>query len=209
MSTSSWGRELKLKNGLEGGAYNRRPPREVVSWNTIVERKNGWGRLSTSSWGRELKYQNKNKILFEKCRPPREVVSWNTACVVSLSVASRRPPREVVSWNAINSYQKMLRACRPPREVVSWNTSSSAVIIHLLVDLLVRSWVEMSLFCFCCLCCSWSTSSWGRELKFLIAGRLDNYKRRPPREVVSWNTSGSKIPSFLIVDLLVRSWVEM
>ena len=53
-STSAWGRELKDTNGQPNYFHNRRPLREVVSWNSLL-------------------YLN---ILSEICRPLREVVSW-------------------------------------------------------------------------------------------------------------------------------------
>ena len=167
--------------------------------------------MSTSSWGRELKCY---KFL------SKDVTSLSTS-----------------SWGRELKY--IFKCChhssarRPPREVVSWNCYVRKSLWRLNVDLLVRSWVEMSLFCFCCLCCSWSTSSWGRELKcgcgsfkcgkdqstsswgrelkwilpFLSASTLI---RRPPREVVSWNVKFRHVWNGCCqVDLLVRSWVEI
>ena len=76
-STSSWGRELKLFSKIFLHNKNRRPLREVVSWNVISEPKECPIRRSTSSWGRELKYPNIKAWMLDNSRPLREVVSWN------------------------------------------------------------------------------------------------------------------------------------
>ena len=101
-----------------------------------------------------------------------------------------------------------------------------------LVDLFVRSWVEIRGHTWALSACQWSTSSWGRELKWLLLWFSLRIISRPLREVVSWNTptvnvSGeyygstsswgrelkfAKIemtPSCANVDLFVRSWVEI
>ena len=102
---------------------------------------------------------------------------------------------------------------------------------YLLVSLFVRLWVEML-----CICCrrmlSWSASSWGCELKYDWALRLDvcvlsasswgcelkwscssgmiwAVFRQPLREAVSWNDSGICHQSDSYVSLFVRLWVEM
>ena len=77
-STSSWGRELKYQwNHHENGFHERRPLREVVSWNTIIE----------------------ECYDFDSSRPLREVVSWNTSKQRVAIQQDSLPLREVVSWN--------------------------------------------------------------------------------------------------------------
>ena len=121
--------------------------------------------------------------------------------------------------------------CRPPCEVVSWNRPFMIWLSAEMVDLLVRSWVEISTLV-PCFNTHESTSLWGRELKYINSCyHLFNLKGRPPCEVVSWNTiwrgvlysnfsrppcevvSWNHFPfrclEFFQVDLLVRSWVEM
>ena len=120
-----------------------------------------------------------------------------------------RPLREVVSWNVICPKQAREVNCRPLREVVSWNA--------------IRSIPEGAK--------SLSTSSWGRELKYIFQSIAVIRHRRPLREVVSWNipiclsplihccrplrevvswNTFQRLSSWCShVDLFVRSWVEI
>ncbi len=77
-----------------------------------------------------------------------------------------------------------------------------------LVDLLVRSWVEISVRVSVPLHL-WSTSSWGRELKYQSKSYILRLVCRPLREVVSWNDKLAAELRVIKVDLLVRSRVEM
>ena len=159
-------------------------------------------------------------------------MSWNWYHVISSASVTSRPLREVVSWNACVSFQyktsvastsswgrelKLLvlptisgsLICRPLREVVSWNIRWVDVLKNgLIVDLFVRSWVEIlwegrtwqnrkstsswgrELKCpddLNEIVKAMSTSSWGRELKWLCRQVDNGDVRRPLREVVSWN----------------------
>ena len=189
MSTSSWGRELKYQ----------------PSYCCIT------CQMSTSSWGRELKCQLTNQdgcmtcvdlfvrswveiptfsnmLLCNSGRPLREVVSWNVVYETIISHLYSRPLREVVSWNTSPTYGSLTvnrSTSSWGRELKYWLMYSQIMLN--LVDLFVRSWVEISI-------CrefnvneevdlfvrSWveiplttsealaspSTSSWGRELKY-------------------------------------------
>ncbi len=100
--------------------------------------------------------------------------------------------------------------CRPLREVVSWNS-----LLLLPLDSLCVS-----------------TSSWGRELKYIKLVQIKKQNnvdlfvrswveiffqrraagfqyRRPLREVVSWNIPIHSSINHSLVDLFVRSWVEI
>ena len=72
LSTSSWGRELKWHSQLDSIRIDRRPPREVVSWN----------------------FENISEVYFWLRRPPREVVSWNTECCC----CCRKAAKSTSSW---------------------------------------------------------------------------------------------------------------
>ena len=232
-STSSWGRELKFKfQSIHKPAFS-----------------------STSSWGRELKFHFVSRQVLGVC-VDLFVRSWVE--IASLYPLPGLPPVDlfVRSWVEIAVFHRPGSAVvrRPLREVVSWNRICAILTLEVVVDLFVRSWVEMSTFTFpsSCLSCrplrevvSWnimssyvkhtdplSTSSWGRELKFLVEvfiyfgkgstsswGRELKYPRRKPEQsrkrvdlfvrswvemfVVKFKTSE------LIVDLFVRSWVEI
>ena len=69
---------------------------------------------------------------------------------------------------------------------MSWNEPGLLIRTSLIVDLFVRSWVEMILTMIKSQKAS-STSSWGRELKFVRDWELRFLEGRPLREVVSWN----------------------
>ena len=188
MSTSSWGRELKYLC--------------CQCWNGFFG--------STSSWGRELKWLPFGCHTLQSRRPLREVVSWNmissefTSARESVDLFVRswveifwtsdsdrpdcsRPLREVVSWNIKHIFSPVLRVRRPLREVVSWNTNGLSNLGTTLVDLFVRSWVEIFKWPFVdCLCV------------------VDLFVR-------SWVEMSCPIPTYPAnsVDLFVRSWVEM
>ena len=169
---------------------NRRPPCEVVSWNTLANKtvENVLGRppcevvswnatvvkpiigvaivdLLARSWVEILNVSSVSTFPF--CRPPCEVVSWNKTAEELYPNLKGRPPCEVVSWNMY-----VWSACidgeegRPPCEVVSWNNQAKSKLRFL--------WK--------------STSLRGRELK--CKSRYSNISRKK-------------------VDLLARSWVEI
>ena len=106
-------------------------------------------------------------------------------------------------------YIGTLIQCRPLREVVSWNLHC-----HAPAPFLPRStsswgrelkyWRHYLVEGHCV-----STSSWGRELKFCVNITSSCYSGRPLREVVSWNSCHPLSGAFIIVDLFVRSWVEI
>ena len=144
LSTSSWGRELKCQVGEAIVWTIRRPLREVVSWNL----KEDLGNISLEvdlfvrSWV-EI-YLSSEYAVGQNRRPLREVVSWNVNNCANPCSLIRRPLREVVSWNL-----NWLNCCiicigRPLREVVSWNIYKGKAPLS----------------------GRWSTSSWGRELKY-------------------------------------------
>ena len=120
-----------------------------------------------------------------------------------------RPLREVVSWNTQNTVDVNHFGSRPLREVVSWNMTIANADCDKIVDLFVRSWVEIRLL-LPIPTLTMSTSSWGRELKYKLT-ELNNwiYERRPLREVVSWNANVVNPMIGVAVDLFVRSWVEI
>ena len=168
---------------------------------------------STSSWGRELKYDN-GELQKDQFEVDLFVRSWvEMFYTIECTQCPRcRPLREVVSWNTKYANEQLkARGGRPLREVVSWNKASQSENGKGNgVDLFVRSWVEIKW--------AWhfskvygSTSSWGRELKYISCWFYIKLAcRRPLREVVSWNTGDPKAEvQKLLVDLFVRSWVEI
>ena len=120
--------------------------------------------------------------------------------------------------------------CHPPCEDVSWNNPVTVKCIIYNVILLVRMWVEISIYQSLPLY-SLSSSLWGCELKCVINEEQHEiyshppcedvswntfsfhlfirFCSHPPCEDVSWNTSGMNRRYKLIVILLVRMWVEM
>ena len=122
-------------------------------------------KMSTSSWGRELKCLFKPMV----ARSCRSTSSWGRELKFPWMTASglgRYVDLFVRSWVEMIYFRSTAR--------------------HLTVDLFVRSWVEM-IFMLCRHGISTSTSSWGRELKY-IKCHLGNRsgKRRRLREVLSW-----------------------
>ena len=141
------------------------------------------------------------------------------------------PLREDVSWNA------HIDECFFVRHTVIlfvrmwveiWKPVAQAE--HSLVILFVRMWVEI----LCTLWhfpCSWSSSSWGCELKCgVVCGRFASIvilfvrmwvemymqrlrqsqeRRHPLREDVSWNAYYNQIVWSMVVILFVRMWVEI
>ena len=211
---------------------NRRPLREVVSWNIkgirAVKLKLCRPLREVVSWNDKEKFYQCTGIR----RPLREVVSWNVSLSHFFLASWRRPLREVVSWNVWIFDRYTLCFCRPLREVVSWNIFVLFWLCWNLVDLFVRSWVEITIPCSAFRRATSSTSSWGRELKYealwhqcylvevdlLVRSWVEmfspvlwakRYPCRPPREVVSWNHFNLLSKRYKIVDLLVRSWVEI
>ena len=203
----NWNKKPKQYNLFKEG----RPPCEVVNWNSKLRMQIYSEELSTSLWGRELKYFCWRDFTIFISRPPCEVVNWNIGVNNNCVMQLRRPPCEVVNWNKHKGAEILRFHGRPPCEVVNWNTCStsncSAGIVDLLVrswiemimtdmtgyrigvDLLVRSWIEMRTRSTCARTTQ-STSLWGRELKYLFHFKLFRRDhRRPPCEVVNWNAN--------------------
>ena len=166
-STSSWGRELKyrprhlwnirwqvdlfVRSWVEiiPGIFHT--PRDIVdlfvrSWVEIALPGDCGTRCvsSTSSWGRELKFsQNFFSDIFDKStsswgRELKYLPQWKPLN------HSSRPLREVVSWNNFSRGIAESGESRPLREVVSWNFDFGFVVPGgVIVDLFVRSWVEI------------------------------------------------------------------
>ena len=115
-------------------------------------------------------------------------MSWNIDYFYICFNQRSRPPREAVSWNTSGTLKRSAIYRRPPREVVSWNEKGVAED--------ERGYG--------------STSSWGRELKFLWARKC--YRRRNVDLLVrSWVEIQLELlkQTIMVVDLLVRSWVEI
>ena len=125
----------------------RRPLREVVSWNIagvcVAESDIGRPLREVVSWNAI----NNKKWQFNNGRPLREVVSWN-ASVISLPASfSSRPLREVVSWNISLAGVK----ANTQKSTSSWGRELKYVyhdwkLDAWTVDLFVRSWVEINVF---------------------------------------------------------------
>ena len=159
--------------------------------------------MSTKKWFWKENFLRKNC-----CRPPCEVVSWNKisdalipAIAVDLlarswvEITQGQRLRQCYQSTSLRGrelkylwvYRTLLSWGRPPCEVVSWN------ILLACLDLIVHS----------------STSLRGRELKWIQRDRLFEAVSRPPCEVVSWNGMEASQASYMAVDLLARSWVEI
>ena len=144
----------------------------------------------------------------------------------------RRPPCEVVNWNKKDGRRR--RSTAVDLLVRSWIEIDYIIteVSIVRVDLLVRSWIEIQNAWYSlatgigrppCEVVNWnkyvfetslnvgkSTSLWGRELKFPLPDNSHTKRiRRPPCEVVNWNTDPPELESESIVDLLVRSWIEI
>ena len=143
-STSLWGRELKFLSYFSGSGLQF-VDLLVRSWIEIFQKEQMAIMFrSTSLWGRELKCE------FMQMRGKRY----------------SRPPCEVVNWNVPLKFKWTVRNRRPPCEVVNWNILIRSAGCYVIVDLLVRSWIEMRLIQQ--MMQIWmSTSLWGRELKFI------------------------------------------
>ena len=145
---------------------HRRPPCEVVSWNSYAMYENdityvdllarSWVEIyspdylnglntSTSLRGRELKYCPNDEAVRARIVDllARSWVEIQFKLTRSQSKAGR-PPCEVVSWNTQKTVDANHFGSRPPCEVVSWNNG----------DLVIGKDCEMS------------TSLRGRELKY-------------------------------------------
>ena len=141
-------------------------------------------------------------------------MSWNNLYTLGASLKFRRPPCEVVSWNlsgrkvgnhCISStslwgrelkfplFRRYLLGFRVDLLVRSWVEISKVPFLNffLRVDLLVRSWVEISIIEEC-YDFDRSTSLWGRELKckrWLISKRQHGSTSLWGREL-KWKTNG-------------------
>ena len=146
--------------------------------------------MSTSLRGRELKLHYLEAKSSTASRPPCEVVSWNTN---GEGLFWSRPGSTSLRGRELKCCSSKTddRCCnrRPPCEVVSWNVSRSFTVLSNQVDLLARSWVEIAESIDQQTADYTSTSLRGRELKFLRHNvHWVQFIRRPPCEVVSWNT---------------------
>ena len=163
-----------------------RPPCEVVNWKSITILSSAIAVLSTSLWGRELKGYIHCTDIYNNRRPPCEVVNWKTCSWKPQLTQLCRPPCEVVNWKYDVTDFDLRKRGRPPCEVVNWKTRKS-----------LFWWRAGS-----------STSLWGRELKDPRVRRSLPEVRRPPCEVVNWKNSNDCFTMPVMVDLLVRSWIE-
>ena len=231
-STSSWGRELKYNIRIFWHILESRPLREVVSWNICCESEyvlinvdlfvRSWVEMetargafsdmkSTSSWGRELKWNDGRK----KCDCRKSTSSWGRELKYMMDHIFPIYAMSTSSWGReLKSYSR-------------WQSGSYSI-----VDLFVRSWVEMPWFIILLKngysrplreVVSWNVKYYqisshirGRPLREVVSWNQRRNIRfrwrngRPLREVVSWNLwIPSDIRSGFIVDLFVRSWVEI
>ena len=160
----------------------------VGSWIEMLE----WSRISTTSgstsmWGRELKYRDAGSCWWSDRRPLCEVVNWNIRKYDQIVILDRRPLCEVVNWN-ISFLRCASSSSSVDLYVRSWIeidmfTASSCISC---VDLYVRSWIEIISDAWS-IVILWSTSMWGRELKFPIREVTKFVVCRPLHEVVNWN----------------------
>ena len=165
-------------------------------------------------------------------RPLREVVSWNFNpicgyCARFLSTSSWGRELKCPNHCHMTARKYVDLFVRSWVEIITF--SSSAIFSK--VDLFVRSWVEMPLRLSCCNI-GLSTSSWGRELKFLallffsVCIQVDLFVRSWVEIIEiqeskpfypstsSWGRELKYFLSYSIlfsvkVDLFVRSWVEI
>ena len=102
-STSSWGRELKWTHPRSTvGAEDRRPLREVVSWNVSLSH------FFLASWR----------------RPLREVVSWNILCPIRTQ-KGEKVDLFVRSWVEMSESSTGIRSASVDLFVRSWVEISS------------------------------------------------------------------------------------
>ena len=160
-----------------------------MSWNAATSPPRNALRQSTSSWGRELKYYNSRDDK-TKIKVDLFVRSWVEIYIVFTSIIISIVDLFVRSWVEIPSH------------------NITAISIH--VDLFVRSWVEICISVIECLGLDC------RPLREVVSWNLNKYmfdeigQGRPLREVVSWNEIiGGVLTNHSMVDLFVRSWVEM
>ena len=122
----------------------RRPPCEVVNWNTIPAMLISAPILSTSLWGRELKYTDAS----EQIKKELSTSLWGRELKLVKDYAINELGQVdllVRSWIEILKLRKKVTCFyrRPPCEVVNWNYDSEGKMLSLAdVDLLVRSWIE-------------------------------------------------------------------
>ena len=164
-STSLWGRELKYSCFFQLQIRIR----------------------STSLWGRELKYLRPNGLPWIHL-VDLLVRSWIE--IYNRQIFRRNPWVDLLvrSWIEIKPAPRILCRDRVDLLVRSWIEIIPDWIPERAdpVDLLVRSWIEMTLH-IAQVAELWSTSLWGRELKYIRNGRNSASSRRPPCEVVNWN----------------------
>ena len=170
-----------------------RPPCEVVNWKISENLKEITEKMSTSLWGRELKGHVDDLRDLQDRRPPCEVVNWKVLPMEVLMDHYCRPPCEVVNWKKRSHVGFGHHSCRPPCEVVNWKVVQDFRDMGLLVDLLVRSWIESTRVSRTysssgsrppCEVVNWKTP-W-------VTGAGSNTSR-PPCEVVNWKNAGNKI----------------
>ena len=143
--------------------------------------------MSSSSWGCELKCKSDRG----RSNQGRVILFVRMWVEISRSAQiytrrNRHPLREDVSWNVFYHGYKSPFYSHPLREDVSWNMSILSIFAGLTVILFVRMWVEIA-DSFCELIQPPSSSSWGCELKWLMAVFIES----------------------VVVILFVRMWVEI
>ena len=144
-STSLWGRELKfvLHNYLTI-ILIRRPPCEVVSWNTKTSLRTNRYRLSTSLWGRELKYRLGLALLHRK----KSTSLWGRelkclwACNYNETLVSTSLWGRELKWLQVQAGRGAVWSTS------LWGRELKYALFNVArsvmgVDLLVRSWVEI------------------------------------------------------------------
>ena len=167
-SASLWGCELKYINNRHSRMLpSRQPPCEAVSWNFKKTKSFSGGIQSASLWGCELKWKCQLNHHPFCSQPPCEAVSWNIIsssrrknfnlsaslwgcelkCFEFLFSLGEIPVSLLVRlWVEIHQRSGSGKAQQgqPPCEAVSWNALLPvAVMLHRIVSLLVRLWVEM------------------------------------------------------------------
>ena len=212
-SASLWGCELKCVINQKETLVFRQPPCEAVSWNAPYHCKHilllcqppceavSWNFFLPCSqppfWCQppcEAVSWNFTWVPFSCiyfCQPPCEAVSWNSEAHIRPEIQGRQPPCEAVSWNITRSAALLRSESQPPCEAVSWNKFFLNTIKNKPVSLLVRLWVEMTL---------WNIRSEESPVSLLVRlwveiaerKRLSQLThRQPPCEAVSWNVKKS------------------
>ena len=190
-SASLWGCELKCVINQKETLVFRQPPCEAVSWNAPYHCKHilllCQPPCEAVSWNFFLPCSQPPFW----CQPPCEAVSWNSEAHIRPEIQGRQPPCEAVSWNITRSAALLRSESQPPCEAVSWNKFFLNTIKNKPVSLLVRLWVEMTL---------WNIRSEESPVSLLVRlwveiaerKRLSQLThRQPPCEAVSWNVKKS------------------